>query len=314
MIIHRLDRLSRSLRDFVFLAQEFRDNNVELNVVAAPTLGVAALDNLMLNVLASFAEFEREMTAARIAEARAYLKSKGRRIAGAVPFGYAADPRTKQLVVIPEEGEVVSTMFRWAAAKVRPSTIASYANAMGWRTRTGNPWTARQVPFTLTNHVYAGLVVDGYGFRDGCHEALVDRSVYHEVQNILAFRRTRKPGRRVEQLPWLLLGLAYCGRCGRLLSTHTRRRGSLVYRYYRCRSTAHGREPCKGVLVRAGEIETAVLSAVGLEETGLSSKEEQAVLQEAIRRVVFSADTGRIKIEFQPVATAEQGLEGQVSG
>ncbi len=131
VVIHRLDRLSRSLRDFIFLAQEVRVNNVELNVVAAPALGVAALDNLILNVLASFAEFEREMTATRIAEAQAYLRSKGRRIAGAVPFGYAADPRTKQPAVVPEEGEIVSTMFRWAAAKVRPSTIASYANAMG---------------------------------------------------------------------------------------------------------------------------------------------------------------------------------------
>lgn len=310
VVIHRLDRLSRSLREFVFLVQEFRANNVELNVVAAPTLGVAALNNLMLNVLASFAEFEREITATRIAEARAYLKSKGRRIAGAVPFGYAADPRTKQLIVVPEEGEIVSTMFRWAANKVRPSTISSYANAIGWRTRTGNPWTPRQVLFTLTNHVYAGLVVDGYGFREGCHKALIERSLYHDVQNILALRRTRKPGRVREHLPWPLLGLAYCGKCGRLLSTHTRRRGSLIYRYYRCRSTAGGREPCKGVLVSAGEIETAVLSAVGLKKAGLSSKEEQAALQEAIRRVVFSADTGRIKIEFQPSANAAKGLPG----
>jgi len=129
--------------------------------VAAPELGVAALDNLMLNVLASFAEFEREMTASRIAEARAYMKANGRRVAGAVPFGYAADPRTKQLVVIPEEGEIASRMFQWAAAKVSPSSIASYANALGWRTRNKNPWTARQVLFTLANYVYAGLVMDG---------------------------------------------------------------------------------------------------------------------------------------------------------
>ena len=314
IVVQRLDRLSRSLRDFVFLAQEFRANNVEMNVLAAPTLGVAALDNLMLSVLASFAEFEREMTATRIAEARAYLKSKGRRIAGAVPFGYAADPRTKQLVVVPEEGEIVSTMFRWAAAKVRPSTIASYANGMGYRTRSGNPWTARQVLFTLTNYVYAGLVVDGYGFRDGCHEALIERSVYHEVQNILALRRTRTPGRTIEHLPWLLLGLAYCGRCHRPLSTHTRRRGSLIYRYYRCRSTAGGTEPCKGVLVSAGVIEMAVLSAVGLEKTELSSKEEEAAVREAIRRVVFSPETGRIKIQLQPGADAAEDLERQVSG
>jgi hypothetical protein len=116
------------------------------------------------------------MTASRIAEARAYLKAKGRRIAGAVPFGCAADPRTKQLVVVPEEGGMVSRMFQWAAAKVSPKGIANYANALGWRTRNNSPWTARQLLFTLSNYVYAGLVVDGYGFRDGCHEALVEKA------------------------------------------------------------------------------------------------------------------------------------------
>lgn len=136
----------------------------------------------------------------------------------------------------------------------------------------------RQVLFTLTNYVYAGLVLDGYGLRDGCHEALIERPVYHEVQNVLALRRTRAPGGAIEHLPWLLLGLAYCGTCQRHLSTHTGRRGSLIYRYYRCRSTAGDREPCNGVLVSAGVIETAVLSAVGLEKTELSSKEEEAAL------------------------------------
>ena len=117
LVIYRLDRLSRDLRHFVNLGQELREHKVGLTVVAAPELGVAALDNLMLNVLASFAEFEREMTSSRIAEARAYLKANGRRIAGAVPFGYAADPRTKQLVVVPGEGEVASRIFQWALAK-----------------------------------------------------------------------------------------------------------------------------------------------------------------------------------------------------
>jgi hypothetical protein len=83
-----------------------------------------------------------------------------------------------------------------------------------------------------------------------------------------------------------------------------------MYRYYRCRSTAGGLEPCKGVLVSAGVIETAVLSAVGLEKTELSSKEEEA----AVRRMVFSPETGRIKIELQPGADAAEDLEPQVSG
>lgn len=300
VVVYRLDRLSRNLRDFVNLSQEFRDHNIALAVVTAPLLGVAALDQMMLNVLASFAEFEREMTAERIAETREYLKSHGRRVAGAVPFGYAADPRTKQLVVIPEEAEVVSRMFDWAKAKMPPSTIAILANAQGWRTKNHNRWTARQVNFTLTNYVYAGLVLDGYGFRKGCHEGLITKDVYDKVQDLLAGRQTRQPGRSRHQRTWPLRGLVFCGACGRLLSPHTIRRGPIIYRYYRCRSTAGGREPCKGVLVNAPEIENAVLQASGIEQAGLTSKEEEAALQSALRQVIFKADAGSIEIEFEP--------------
>ncbi len=243
------------------------------------------------------------MTATRIAEAREYLRSNGRRVAGAVPFGYAGDPRTKQLVVVPEEAEVVSRMFEWAAAKMPPATIATIANAQGWRTKNNNRWTPRQVNFTLTNYVYAGLVLDGYGFRKGCREGLITKDVYDRVQDLLAARRTRKPGRSTNHRTWPLRGLVFCGACGRLLSPHTIRRGPIIYRYYRCRSTASGREPRKSVLVNAPEIENAVLQAAGIEQTGLTSKEEEVALQGAIRHVVLKADTGSIEIEFEPGAS-----------
>jgi DNA invertase Pin-like site-specific DNA recombinase len=298
VVVHRLDRLSRNLRHYVSLGQELRHHEVALTVVAAPELGAAALDNLLLNMMASFAEFEQDMTAARIAEARAYLKAKGRRIAGGVPFGYATDARTKQLVLVPEEAEIVTRMFELASAKVTPSRIANLADVFGWRTKNNNRWTARQILFTLSNYVYAGLVLDGFGFREGCHQGLVDKSVYHEVQNILAARRTRTPGRRNGRMPWPLRGLVVCGSCGRVLSTHTIRQSTVIYRYYRCRSTAGGREPCKGVLISAHEIETAVLNAAGL-EAGLNSKEDEVALRNAIRRVVFQPGVGRIKIEFR---------------
>ncbi|MCE5311500.1 MAG: recombinase family protein [Acidobacteriales bacterium] len=74
-----------------------------------------------------------------------------------------------------------------------PSTIAAVGNAQGWRTRKGQPWNARHVLYMLTNHIYAGLVLDGYGFRDGCHQRLVERSFFHEVQNLLVLRSSRTP-------------------------------------------------------------------------------------------------------------------------
>lgn len=292
VVVYRLDRLSRSLRHFVRLSEEFRNHNVALTIVTAPMLGAAALDHMMLNVMASFAEFEREMTSMRIAEAREYLKSHGRRVAGAVPFGYSADPRTKQLVVVPEEAKIVSRMFQWAATKMTPSTIAALANTQGWRTRNNNRWTLRQVQYTFTNYVHAGLVLDGYGSRQGCHEGLITKDVYDQVQLLLAERQSRRPGRAKATIPWPLLGLVCCGSCDRPLSTHTIRRGSVIYRYCRCRSTAGGREPCNGVLVRAHEIESAVLQTAGLERSGITSKEAEAALHAAVRQVVFKADTG----------------------
>ncbi len=77
---------------------ELRELEVGLVVVTAPELGQSAQDNLMLNILASFAEFERELIAARVADTRARLKLRHLRFAGGVPFGYDADRRSKQLV------------------------------------------------------------------------------------------------------------------------------------------------------------------------------------------------------------------------
>jgi site-specific DNA recombinase len=299
LVIYRLDRLSRNLRHFTTLFEELREHNVALEVVTAPGLGPAALDKLMLNVLASFAEFERDIAASRIAEARAHLKAHGRRIAGAIPFGYGADPHTKQLVVCEEEANAVVRMFHWAAAGVTPSVIASYANALRWITGGGNPWTARQVLSILRNHVYAGLVINGFALRPGCHPPLIDQDLYHQVQNVISGRRNRIPGKRGSGvgITWILRGLLSCGECGRLMSTHIVRAGPVLRCYYRCRSTTRGREACKGVMASAYEIETAVLSVIRASPK-LTSKEQCAAVKEMVRGIVYDARSGTVRIEL----------------
>ena len=109
--------------------------DVSMAIVTAPELGCSAQDHLIFNILAAFAEFEREMIGARIADARFRLKAKGRRVAGAVPYGYDSDPRTKQLTVNVEEAEAVKWMFEVAASGMRPTSIAEGANSRGWRTK-----------------------------------------------------------------------------------------------------------------------------------------------------------------------------------
>jgi len=157
VLVYSLDRLSRNVIDGLQLLQEFRQRGVALVVATYPELGSAAQDNLIINILSVFAEFERELIRNRIAKVRAALKRQGKRVGGAVPFGYDADPVTKQLVVNPEEGRRVRAMFEMAAEGLLPSGIAEAANQKGWRTKTreakrtgkmsgGNPWTARQPP------------------------------------------------------------------------------------------------------------------------------------------------------------------------
>src|ERR1035437_5543902 len=100
-------RFAGGVRDCVTLLDELRRLEVALVIVTAPDLGDSAQDSFMLNILASFAEFEREIIAARIADSRAQLKERHLRFAGAVPLGYDSDRRTKQLVPNPLEAEIV---------------------------------------------------------------------------------------------------------------------------------------------------------------------------------------------------------------
>ncbi len=267
LCFYRLDRLSRSLLGCASILHELRECGVGLVIVTTPELGNSAQDGFLLNILATFAEFEREMIASRIAEARVRLKARGLRIAGAVPFGYEADPRTKQLLQSASEAAAVKRMFDQAAAAKMPAEIADAANAKGWRTKAtiarrtakhhgGNLWTARQRIATLRNPVYLGLFRDKGDFRIGDHEAIVTHELFAAVSAKLEARRTRRSGTRYH-IDWPLKGRITCAVCGTPMSAHTIRYRNFLYRDYRCRSIAGGQRPC-GHQISAPDIEGAV--------------------------------------------------------
>jgi site-specific DNA recombinase len=158
------DRITRNMHDAVVLLDEFEKAGVELRLVHQPDLDSTPHNRLLRHTLAAFAEFEREMIASRVAETRTYLKKHGRRLAGKVPYGYDADPATKQLVSNRSEARRVRAIFRRAADGQTPSEIAKRIDHLGWRTkqwtsrRTGKimgcgRWTARQIISLLRNPV-----------------------------------------------------------------------------------------------------------------------------------------------------------------
>ena len=156
VVMQRLDRLSRRVLDCVSLLEELKARGLGLFVAAMPELADGAFDTLVLNLLSSFAEFEREMIASRIADRRAGLIARGRRIAGVTPFGYSADRTSKQLVPVPEEAAVVRELFALVEKGALPLEIARIAAEKGWQTRSGRLWTARQILDTVGNPVYTG--------------------------------------------------------------------------------------------------------------------------------------------------------------
>lgn len=135
VVIHHLDRLSRRILDWTEFLQELKDRQVALTIVTLPELGLRAEVTFFLNIMASVAEFEQEMMRERMADARAAHKRRGRRVAGVVPYGYEADPVTKQLVAVRQEATRIRKMFQWAAEGKLPTEIAKTANSRCWRTK-----------------------------------------------------------------------------------------------------------------------------------------------------------------------------------
>ncbi len=300
ILIHRLDRLSRNVRDYSTLLDELRRFEVALVVVTAPELGESAQDNFMLNILASFAEFEREMIATRIAESREQLKARHLRIGGGVPFGYDSNRRTRQLVPNEEETAIVRWMFAEAAAGKKPSQIAEEANGRGYRTkatsgRCGGPWTARQIVATLRNPVHVGMLRDGDGIRLGSHDPIISSELFEAVAKSLDVRRTRREQGSRYGAMWPLKGRIDCGTCGRPLTPHSTRRGNRVYCYYRCRATASGRPPC-GYQVAAGTIEAAVADQLPRK---YRDELDSHRIREHVERVVYEDDSGTVTVTIR---------------
>ena len=329
VVVHRLDRLSRHVRDCSALLEEFKAHNVRLYIAAMPELSDGAADTLMLNILSAFAEFERDMIASRIGDTRAGLVARGRRIAGVTPFGYTSEKSTKQLAPVEPEAEVVREIFRLLAEGRLPREVARMAPERGWKTRAGRPWTARQVLDTVANPVYIGCLRSAEGTRPGTHEPIVDQGLFDRCAAAVAARRTSPAGSRVRREWSPLAGKVRCARCGKVMGIRVTANGPRRYVYFRCRTADASIAPCSGTQVRAVGIEETVRSvlmepgrafprrrgrptraAVTLYSLGqilplLDPKAEREFLREAVHEVTWNADTRGIRLTLNLNALTE---------
>ena len=270
IVIYKIDRFSRSLLDFTKLIEALEAHGTSLVAVTQQFNTTTSMGRLTLNILLSFAQFEREVIAERIRDKMAAAKRRGKYTGGVPPLGYDVDRARKRLVVNPNEAALVHWIFRRYTQVAGGTTLVEELNRQGKRTKTwttakgkerpGVPWTKSAIYKLLSNPIYVGRVRHKDETYEGEHDAIIERVLWDEVQEKLAENGRTNGSRARAKTPAMLKGLIRCGHCGTAMgitftSNHGRR-----YRYYLCtRAARSGYKTCPVRTVPAGDIERAVL-------------------------------------------------------
>ncbi|MEM7227163.1 MAG: recombinase family protein [Pseudomonadota bacterium] len=240
VVVYKVDRLTRSLADFARIVAIFDAAEVSFVSVTQAFNTTTSMGRLTLNVLLSFAQFEREVTAERIRDKIAASKKKGMWMGGVPPLGYRAENR--QLVVVPEEAELVRHIFRryleLGSVRLLQAELADqgYKTPVRMAMRTGRRsggclFSKGKLYWVLSNPVLIGCVRHRDKVYDGQHEPILDRETWDSAQAMLAANRRCHTNRSRAQAPSPLAGKLFDPAGHRMRPVHAKK-NCKRYRYY----------------------------------------------------------------------------------
>jgi site-specific DNA recombinase len=273
VVVYKVDRLSRSLLDFARMMESFDQNQVAFVSVTQQFNTATSMGRLVLNVLLSFAQFERELIAERTRDKVAAARRKGKWSGGLPCLGYDVDARTKKLLVQEEEAARVRAIFALYLEHRGLIGVVEELARRGWcnkasvtrqgRVRGGRPFTKGSLYALLTNVSYIGQVRYHAEIHPGEQPALVDPAVWQEVQTLLASNGRARTVAVRSRSGALLQGLLRCRPCGCAMTPAHATRGNRRYRYYVCsRAQRKGWQSCPSKSLPAAAIERFVLEQV----------------------------------------------------
>ena len=262
VVVYKIDRLSRSLMDFARLVDVFDRMNVTFVSITQSFNTTTSMGRLTLNILLSFAQFEREVIGERIRDKFAASRKRGMWMGGNVPLGYVV--RDRKLIIHEPDARIVTMIFERFASLGSATKLASQLVIEGVTTKSGKLVDKGFIYKLLNNRVYIGDAVHKGTAYPGEHSAIIARDLWDRVHGILAESPRTRGNRNRAQMPALLKGLIF-GPNGRAMSpTHTRKCGKL-YRYYVSQSAIKGSAAdCPVGRIPAGEIEDAVIDQLRL--------------------------------------------------
>ncbi len=262
VVVYKIDRLSRSLVDFTKLVEVFDVNSVTFVSVTQAFNTTTSMGRLTLNILLSFAQFEREVIGERIRDKVAASRKRGMWMGGCLPLGY--DVRDRKLVVNEAEAALVRRIFRGFVEMESATRLVQALRAEGATTKRGRPLTKSDAYRILCNRVYLGDAVHKGTAYPGEHDAIITQRQWEAVHAVLQISPRVRVNRTRNTTAPLLRGLIFDSDGRAMSPSHSRGRKGQMYRYYVSQAVLKGgaAEGPDIPRVPAGEIEAAVIAQV----------------------------------------------------
>ena len=270
LVVYKVDRLTRSLADFAKLVELFDAHAVSFISVTQAFNTTTSMGRLTLNMLLSFAQFEREITGERIRDKVAASKRKGIWMGGAVPLGYRVENRALQ--VVESEAEFVRALYHrylelGSVVRLKAALDTENVHSPSRTSRTGRktggaPISRGHLYWILSNPIYVGRLRHKGQTHDGLHLGIVDVEIWERVQRKLASQTQTRRASQPDDYSFLV-GKLYDDRGNRMGASHASK-GGRRWRYYVSRAALSGRKQEAGSVVRipAPEIENLIANAV----------------------------------------------------
>jgi site-specific DNA recombinase len=310
VVVYKVDRLSRSLLDFVNVMERFNAGGAAFVSVTQNFSTADAMGRLTLNMLMSFAEFEREMISERTRDKIAASRRKGMWTGGPVPLGYTVE--SKKLVVNELEAVLVREIFalygehRSALAVARAlkdrQRVTKRHRAASGNLREPRAWTKDDVLRVLKNPVYAGYMADQGTLHEAEHTPIIERTVFARTQALReAMTNAKKTAGRNPE--YILRGIVRCGCCGSAFTPASTTSGRTRHRYYRCvKRDKEGKEACRASPLPARAIEAHVIARL-----------REATADGALAAEIADTVRARVQARRQDLLTERQKLPPEIA-
>jgi site-specific DNA recombinase len=318
VVVYKVDRLSRSLLDFARLMERFDRRGVSFVSVTQEFNTTTSMGRLTLNILLSFAQFEREIIGERTRDKLSAARRKGKWIGGWPVLGY--DIQDGRLVVNEPEAEQVRAIYRIASEAPSLKAVVDGCSQRGYQTKSwssqrgkshsSRPLHTMTLRLLLSNVLYTGAVSYKGVIYPGEQPRIVDQQLWEEVNHRLHLRSASQRGKPHRRQLSPLAGLLFCGACGKALRwTHTRRHGER-YQYYSCRrATGTDKTLCSEKPIAADDLEPSLLR--GLEPV-LGPNLTWDTVRSSVQRISCHASSHRIAVCFRDGTETEFGLRKQI--